>query len=442
MIPGEKRGSLKQDVRLIDTVTLGTGAAIGVAIFSIFAPAAAVAGPGMLISLAIAAIPMGVFAVVYAFMGSALPKSGASYVWPTRFISPFVGFLIAWSRVLASVGVMVLLALVLVQYWSTLVALPLKPTMFAVFLAFYLLNLRGVGYAARVQTVLFAMMAVTLGLLVIGGIGRLNSENFVPLLSHGWTGVVAAVPLLVALFLGIENAVEVGEEMRSARKAISRAIAICVGLTLVIYASVSYVTLGVLGPETLAKSQAPLLDAAGLIFGRTAQGFIVLAATLAIAKSLNAVLLIFSRYLFAMGREGALPVALGAVHPRWGTPHVAISAAFGFCVLGLFLPTNLVFLFLAANIPTILKYMGTCFSALRVLKHHPDIYAQADFRPRRSTLRCFAWTGVICAVAIIAAGFTADWRPYAVLLVWMTLGAAYWLLRRPRNRESAEGVHG
>ena len=42
-------GVLRQDVRLIDIVTLGAGAAIGVAIFSIFAPATALAGPGMLI---------------------------------------------------------------------------------------------------------------------------------------------------------------------------------------------------------------------------------------------------------------------------------------------------------------------------------------------------------------------------------------------------------
>jgi APA family basic amino acid/polyamine antiporter len=33
--------------------------------------------------------------------------------------------------------------------------------------------------------------------------------------------------------------------------------------------------------------------------------------------------------------------------------------AFGCCLLGLLLPSNLVFLFLAANLPTLLKYLGT-----------------------------------------------------------------------------------
>jgi basic amino acid/polyamine antiporter, APA family len=423
-------GVLRQDVRLIDIVTLGAGAAIGVAIFSIFAPATALAGPGMLISMGLAAIPMCVFAVLYAFMGTADPQSGASYFWPSRYIHPSVGFLIGWLRILASTGVMVLLATVLVQHWSRIVSLPLKPTMAAVFLAFYLLNVRGVAVAARVQTALFFLMTLALGVLVVGAVGHVEPGRFSPWLTHGWSGVIAAVPLLVSLFLGIENAVEVGEETRDARTTVARAIAICVGTILLIYSCVSVATLGVLGPAALAASDAPLLDAAGQVFGRPAQVLILIAATLAIAKSLNATLLIFSRYLFAMGRDGVLPRSLAKIHPRWGTPYVAVTAAFGCCLLGLLLPSNLVFLFLAANLPTLLKYLGTCTSVLRVLRHHPQVYARAGFRPTRTVLTVLAWLGVVCAVSIVLAGVTADWRPYAVLLGWACLGVVTRVLWR------------
>jgi APA family basic amino acid/polyamine antiporter len=413
---------LRQDVRLIDIVTLGAGAAIGVALFSIFAPATALAGPGMLISMGIAAIPMCVFAVIYAFMGTADPQSGASYVWPSRYIHPSVGFLIGWLRILASTGVMVLLATVLVQHWSRAVALPLKPAVALIFLAFYLLNIRGIALAARVQTALFFLMTLALGVLVVGAVGHIDPKRFSPVLSHGWTGVFAAIPLLVSLFLGIENAVEVGEETRDARKTVARAIALCVGTILLIYACVSVAALGILGPTALAASDAPLLDAAGQVFGRPAQALILVAATLAIAKSLNATLLIFSRYLFAMGRDGVLPRALGKIHPRWGTPYVAVTAAFGCCLLGLLLPSNLVFLFLAANLPTLLKYLGTCASVLRVLRYHPEVYERAGFRPTRTVLKALAWLGIVCAVTIVLAGITADWRPYAVLLGWASAG--------------------
>ena len=425
-------GGLRKDVRMIDIVTLGAGAAIGVAIFSIFAPAAALAGPGMLISMALAAIPMCVFAFVYAFMGTADPRSGASYVWPSRYISPFAGFLIGWLRILASTGVMVLLATVLVQHWMRVIALPLKPTMAVVFGVFFVLNIRGVAVATRVQTALFVLMTLALGLLMVGSAGHLDLRNFLPVLPHGWAGVLAAIPLLVSLFLGIENAVEVGEETRDARTTLGRAIAICVGTILVIYVGVSVATLGVLGSAALSASDAPLLDAAGAVFGPAAQDLILVAATLALAKSLNATLLIFSRYLFAMGRDGVLPSALGKIHPRWGTPYVAVTVAFACCLLGLLLPSNLVFLFLAANLPTLLKYLGTCVSVLRILKHRPDIYEGAGFRPDRGRLAAMAWVGVGCAVGIVLAGITTDWRPYAVLLGWACLGSVGWLGIRRR----------
>jgi basic amino acid/polyamine antiporter, APA family len=242
---------------------------------------------------------------------------------------------------------------------------------------------------------------------------------------------------LVSLFLGIENAVEVGEETRDARRTVGRAIAISVGTILIIYAGVSVATLGVLGTEALSSSDAPLLDAAGVVFGRPAQGLIMLAATFALAKSLNATLLIFSRFLFAMGRDGAMPKALAKIHPRYRTPHVAVTAAFGCCLLGLLLPSNLVFLFLAANLPTLLKYLGTCVSVLRVLRHHPDIYARAGFRPSATLLRFVTWLGIVCGVSIVLAGVTADWRPYAALLGWGCVGVVGWALSRKRSQVAA-----
>jgi APA family basic amino acid/polyamine antiporter len=286
---------------------------------------------------------------------------------------------------------------------------------------------------------LFCLLALVLGVFVVAGAPRLESNHFVPFLSHGVLGMLAAVPLLVSLFLGIESATEVGDEIRDVRRVISRGIAISVGVTLFIYGAVSIVALGSVGADALAGSSTPLLLAAESVLGPTAKYFIVLAATLAITKSLNAILIIFSRYLFAMGRSGTLPVALGRIHPKWGTPHVAITVAFGCCVLGLLLPTDLVFLFLAVNIPTMIKYLATCLSALRVLKAHPQVYAGAGFRPAPGALKAVSVAGAISAALIIAVGVDADWRPYVVLLAWAAVGLAYWLLR-PATRAAVPGV--
>src|SRR5262245_60269689 len=131
-LPGPSQlapSNLKGGVSLAGVVSLGLGTAVGVAIFSIIAPASGLAGAGMLFAVGLAAVPMFIIAVAYAFMGSALPISGASYEWPRRFIHPTIGFLIAWLRIAGSIGALVVLAFVLVQYLSNAIALPVKATM-------------------------------------------------------------------------------------------------------------------------------------------------------------------------------------------------------------------------------------------------------------------------------------------------------------------------
>lgn len=420
------RAKLKQGVRLIDVVTLGAGASIGVAIFSVLTPAAQVAGPGLLLSLAIAAVPMVVFAVTYSFMASAVPVSGASFAWPSRFVHPFLGFMIAWLRILGSAGAMAVLALVLVQYLSMVVPLPTQTSMFAIFCVFFVLNLLGVSTAARLQTAMIGLLLATFALFVIAGSFEVDTDNLRPVMETGWTGVLGAVPLLISLFLGIEAATEIGEEVRGGGTTVARGIAIAVTVSALTYFAVSFVALGVLGADELAGSTAPLLDAADQFLGRWSTPLILVAAVTAIGTSLNGVFMIFTRYLFAMGRAGVLPSQLARIHPRWGTPHIATLVAFGCCVASLLLPLTLVFLFLAINIPTMLKYMGTCLSATGLLRNHPELYRRATFRPERRVVRRWAYMGVVCAALIIAAGFNADWRPYAVLGAWGAVGAVYW----------------
>src|SRR3954464_4883571 len=111
-------GALAQGLTIVDVISIGVGSAVGGSIFSIMAPAAKLAGPGMLPALALAAIPMVVFAVVYAFMGSTVPPSGALFEWPARFVHPFVGFMVAWLRIVGNTGALILLAQVLVSYVS------------------------------------------------------------------------------------------------------------------------------------------------------------------------------------------------------------------------------------------------------------------------------------------------------------------------------------
>lgn len=427
-------GELRKGVGLGGVVMFGAGTAIGVSIFSVLQPAAEVAGSALLGAMALAALPMLLFAVSYAWLGSALPVSGASYEWPRRFLGPLAGFLIAWLRIISNVGALIVLAQVLVNYLGMVIPMPSKLVMAAALTAVFALNYVGVAVAARVQILLMLMLLLVLGIFVAAGAPLVSISRIGSPLGTGFLAVAAAVPLMISLFLGIESAVEIGEEIRNPRRNIPLGIGLAIGLTVIVYGAVAVTALGLVGPEQLAVSPAPLLDAAQVPLGDLAVPLIVGAAAVSILKTMNATALVFSRSLFAMGRSGVLPERLASIHPRFGTPHAAIILGYCCAMLGLFLPSSLVFLLLAVNIPTMLKYFACSLCALRVARDHPEIAATAQLALSRRTVRWVARAACVAALLIIAAGLGADWRPYVLVGGWLVLGLLYWVWRSRTGR--------
>jgi basic amino acid/polyamine antiporter, APA family len=424
---------LRHGVRLIDLVMLGAGTAIGASIFSVLGPAAKVGGAGILISVAVAAVPMVLFGLVYAFMASARPRTAASYEWQREFTHPLLAFAIVWMRVLSNAVVMIILAQVLVNYLGMVLPLPAKPVMLAFFAVVFALNYLGVAIAARAQTIMMLALLVVFGVFVAAGAPSLKPGLFVDAAAGGWLPILAALPLMIQLFLGIETATEVGEEVDNPKTVVPLGLALALVLTVVVYLAMAFTALSLVGPEGLAASQAPLLDAAKVSLGPWATPLIVTAAALALTKSMNAVFLVFARFLFAMGRSGVLPAPLGRIHPRFGTPHVATIVAFGACIAGLFLPSSLLFLFLAVNVPTMLKYLGSCLAAWNLAARHPDIHAEARLRFSRPTVMALAALGMVAAVVIAALGAATDWKPYVLLAGWLAVGLGYYAVRSRRR---------
>ncbi|HEX5261903.1 MAG TPA: amino acid permease [Phenylobacterium sp.] len=438
MTAGE--ATLKRGVRLVDLVMLGAGTAIGAAIFTVLGSAAKVGGSGILITAILAALPMALFAVVYAYLASTAPSTAASYEWQRRFTSPTLAFAIVWMRILSNAVVMIVLARVLTNYLSMVVSFPAKPAMLAMFAVIFVLNYLGVAIAARAQTIMMVLLLAVLALFVAAAGPQLKPALFADALHGGWLPIVAALPLMIQLFLGIETATEVGGEVADAKRVVPLGMAGALALTVVVYLAVTYAALSILGPQALAASQAPLLDAAKVVLGPWATPLIVTAAVLALTKSMNAVFLVYARFLFAMGRAGTLPAVLGRVHPKFGTPHIATIVAFAASAAGLLLPSSLLFLLLAVNVPTMMKYMGTCAAAYSVAARHPEVHAEARLKFNRGLVKLLSSLGVVAAIVIAALGLSTDVMPYGLLGGWLALGLIYYSFTR--TRRAAPAVEG
>jgi APA family basic amino acid/polyamine antiporter len=234
---------------------------------------------------------------------------------------------------------------------------------------------------------------------------------------------------MIHLFLGIESCTEIGEEVNDAERIVPLGLALALALSGIVYLAISFTSLGLIGPHALASSKAPLLTAAQASLGRWASPLIGAAAILALSKSMNAIFLVYSRFVFALGRAGVLPSLFARIHPRFGTPHRAIIAAYVGSTIALLLPNDLIYLFLATTIPNMMKYFSTCLASFNLARSHPAIHAQARLRFTRTTVQWISVLGMICAIIIAAVGFDVDWRPYALLGGWLLAGLIYWTLR-------------
>ena len=421
---------LKRNITLLDVIMLGAGSAIGAAIFTVLSPAAAVGGAAMLVTLLLAALPMGLFALVYAFLSSAMPMTAASYEWQRQFTHPAFAFAIVWLRVLSNAVVMVLLARVLLSYLRMVVVVPELPAIVGLLLVIFLLNYVGVRIAARAQTLLMIGLLAIFGLFIVAGAPQWQPQVLVDAVTAGWLATLAPLPLMIQLFLSIETATEVGGEVKNAERNIPLGLGLALLLTTLVYGLIAFTTLSLLGPQRTAASSAPLLEAANLSLGVWAKPLIVTAAVLALLKSMNAVFLVYSRFLYAMGTSGVLPASLARLHPRFATPHIATIVALVVSALCLLLPDSLIFLLLAVSLPTMGKYFGSCAAAYTVAVRHPDICSRARLRFSRTFVKWLAIAGALTALAIALVGITSDLRPYVLMMLWLGLGFVYYFWNR------------
>ncbi|HEY7906254.1 MAG TPA: APC family permease [Wenzhouxiangella sp.] len=426
----QTEGHLKQSVGLWGVISLGFGTAVGVSIFSVLSPAVASAGPAVLWVLPITMVPMLIFALVYAVMGSADPVSGASFEWPRRYVHPLLAFMLSWTRITGTASALIVLTYVLVSYWQMVFDIPTKLSMFLVFLAVFLVNRAGIRSVARGQGGMVALLLLTFLVLIVLSLPRVEPNQFVPWLPNGWSGFWAAVPLMVTLFLGIETATEVGSEIKKPKTTIPLGMALAIGLSALLYGLVAFSAVGVLGGAAVSSTNAPLLVLAERLLGPWGQAGIVFTATLSIGSSINAIFLVFTRYLLAMARANMLPTPLGLIDPASGSPINAQWLVLGICILGLLLPNDLAFLFIAVSIPSLLQYGAICYAATVLVRRYPDRYQGASFRLPKPVLFVLSGLGIVLMTMILVLGLGTDVRPYGLLLIWGLVGIGYYGHRR------------
>jgi basic amino acid/polyamine antiporter, APA family len=279
-------------------------------------------------------------AFAFAELAALFPRAGGQYVYLREAYHPLVAFLFGWASLLMiQGGGLAAVSITFAQYALRLLDRnpAYAPLGAAVSIAVVAaVNFLGVKPGSRLLNVLVILKFVALAALIGGGLLFPPAQG--PLIHPaappppgGFAAFGAALVPIFFAYGGWQSVNLVAEETREPRRTIPRALMIGMGIVITVYLLANVVYLNVLGHAALASVDTPAAEALQWIFGPGADRFIAAAIAISAFGFLDLTLLAQTRIYYAMGKDGVFFPALSHLHPRFGTPTLAIAlqAAWG-----------------------------------------------------------------------------------------------------------------
>lgn len=328
-----KAGSLS----FVESLVMGiAGSAPGYTIAVTTAVLLSVAGtlsPGALL---IFAVPMLGIAVAFRELNRLETNAGAAFQWTSLHFGKFWGYFSGWALLVASMIFMVTGSLPLATATLDFVdpALAQQVVLSAAiasawFLAIAVVLIIGIEVTSSVQMVMTGVELVILAAVVVGAFVHAGKVGPVNIASWGWFGfgysasAFANTALVVVFFYwGWDVTANLAEETEDAEENAGLGGFLSIFVTIAYYVAfvIAALLLFSVGRGSSLSTNIIYVIAVAAGFGRTggllASGAVILSSI----ATLETTMLQFSRTLFAMGRDGAMPRGFGIVDARTRTP--------------------------------------------------------------------------------------------------------------------------
>lgn len=272
-------------------------------------------------------------AFAYAELARQMPKAGGQYVFLRDAWHPAVGFLYGWALLLMiETGAIAAVAITFAQYALRLVdGPPAAVTQVAVasIVLLSLINYFGVKPGSRVLNVLVVLKVAALAVLILfawfqtGAPGWMTTARVDDTPTTPMTFAASLIPILFA-YGGWQVSTYIAEEMRNPERDLPRSLILGTLSVVAIYLLVNVAYLRTLGLEGLASTPTPAAETAGRWMGAAGERFVSAAIAISTFGFLNLSVLAPARVYYAMAADGAFHSSLARLHPRFGTPDVAI----------------------------------------------------------------------------------------------------------------------
>ncbi|GAB1444778.1 hypothetical protein MASR2M41_04030 [Flammeovirgaceae bacterium] len=382
-------------------------------------------GPYVLPAFLVAALPAILAALAYSILASAMPRAGGSYIYASRGLHPYLGFVASFSQWFGLSIVIGVISYVIIPFFrdiATELAMPqlasaldsgiIRVTLSLLLLwLFVYVNVRGVkSYERTVIPLMFLMFA--LGAVVIVAGFLFNHHDFqlaVPDFKITPSDVtlsvstfLAAAAILFSSFIGFDSIAQAGGEAKNPATALPKAIAIAVltvgGFYFLFTAAVYHaVPWQFIAQEAMTKD----ITAAGVLSYLLPSGWailIVAGAAIALLNDLPAMILSVSRLMFAWAEDGIFPKFISRINAKHHTPTNAIIGSGVMASIGILGSHFAGDFFLGIDIMVtsmLVNFLLMCVTVISLPKHNPELAKEVKVITHRKLQLILAIAGVV-----------------------------------------------
>jgi basic amino acid/polyamine antiporter, APA family len=379
-------------------------------------------------------------------LGTMLPRSGAQYVFVRHAFGDYAGFVVGWNDWVSTSATAAAIAIVfgdaavgLIGRDTAGAGARLSVTVAAgAIVAFGLVLSRGTRQGARVQELTSLLKTLVLLTLVVACFAFAGRASTTPPTAAAAAptsfllALVLAAQAVIYTYDGWTGPIYFSEELHDPARQIPRAMfggLLCVA---VIYLLINVAFMVAVPPALIAGSTLAAATVARELFGATGDAVVRTVVVVALPSAIIANLLMASRVLYALGRDGLGPRPAAHVNAG-GTPTVALFLssvlALGFLATGTFRSVIAVaaFFFVA-------NYTLSFIAVFALRRREPNA-------PRPYRARWHPWTtGLVLAgsIAFLAGAVVQDTRNSVVALVLLVVSYPVFRVVQRRGRRVVE----
>lgn len=285
-------------------------------------------GPEVAIAMVLVVLPVTFSILTTLQIGGAMPAAGGSFVYASRLISPFFGFLVPWLVVPSIWLGQLYLAFgfaEFMRFFPTFEWIPMWALMYAVLIPFIVLNVLGIRIVAQVQMVLVAIIVGGMLLFIFPGTFAIDTANYSGMFEAGIGPFFVAIISLSIAMHGFGLATDLGEELNDPVKNIPRVLALSAVISIGLMVALVVVAVGVVPTEFYVENRDAGVALAAFEFLPWWGAYLVAAAAVVGAfTSINTLYTAYSRQVMRAARDEAIPLYFAKIHPEYQTPYRAI----------------------------------------------------------------------------------------------------------------------